>query len=290
MSEPLVSVLLPSYNHANYIEEAIISIANQTYKNIELIIIDDGSTDGSDEIIKKLQEKHTFNYEHQINCGLIKTLDKLIKKANGKYISLFSSDDLYTLNKIEKLVNFLEQNTNYAMVYSKIALIDAHSHVYKTVEEPYKAGKIFEDLLSGNFFINGLGVLIKKEIYEKYTRIESYIDDLQLWLQIAKHHEIGFVNDVLAFYRIHHNHLSSNLFKMQKAEYEIISQYSDEPIYPAALNSWNIRWFGSFAKCHKKYAIQTFLLKILKMRNFFTKEFYKGLIKLILPCIFFQRA
>lgn len=290
MSKPLVSVLLPSYNHANYIEEAIISIFNQTYNNIELIIIDDGSNDGSNEIIKNLQNKYTFYYEHQINCGLIKTLDKLIKKANGKYISLFSSDDLYAPNKIEKLVDFLEQNTDYDMVYSRIALIDSYSHVYKTIEEPYKSGMIFEDLLLGNFFINGLGVLVKKEIYEKYGRLDSYIDDFQLWLQIAKHHKIGFINDILAFYRIHHNHLSSNLFKMQKAEYEIISQYSDEPIYPAALNAWNIRWFGSFAKCHKKYAIQTFLLKILKLRNFFTKEFYKGLIKLIVPCIFFQRA
>jgi alpha-1,3-rhamnosyltransferase len=289
MNNPLVSILLPSYNHEKFIEEAILSIMNQTYKNIELIVIDDGSSDNSPEIIEKLQKEYDFFYEKQSNQGLIKTLEKLLLKANGEYISLFSSDDVYTDTKIEKLIEYLLKNKEYDLVYSKIKIIDQNSNCIKEVSENYKKGFIFNDLLCGNFFINGLGVLIKTDIYIKYKRKDSYIDDLQLWLQVAKDHNIGFVDEYLTYYRIHNNHLSSNLFKMQRSEFEILSRYKNENIYFTALNNWNIRWFGSFARCDKMYAIKEFLPKIIKLGNLFNKKFYKSFFKLFVPCFVFKR-
>lgn len=289
MEKPLVSVLLPSFNHDKYIKEAILSVLNQTYENIELIVIDDGSTDNSNEIISNLQKVYNFKYIHRENRGVIKTLEELLSYSKGEYISLFSSDDIYVNNKIEILVDYLENNKEYAVAYSKISIINEDSNFISHVDEDYKTGNIFNELLTGDFFINGLGALIRMDIYKKFHRSDSYIDDLQLWLEISKYYKFVFVNEYLAYYRIHNNHLSSNLFKMQKAEEEIISKYKDETIFKEALRRWNIRWFGSFAKCNKIYALKYFFIKNIKLKNFLDIRFYKALIKFFIPCFIYKR-
>jgi alpha-1,3-rhamnosyltransferase len=283
---PLVSVLLPSYNHVKFVEQAVLSILNQSYPNIELLVIDDGSTDGSHEILENLSKKHGFFYQHQENMGVIKTLERLSSLAKGKYISFFSSDDLSEPEKIEKLVSYLEKNPDFSMVYSKIRIIDANNNLVKLVQEPYKEGMIFKDLLMGNFFINGLGAIIKTEAYRNFSRFDCYIDDYQLWLSVAKKHKIGFVDDFLASYRIHDNHLASDLIKMQQAELRIISRYENEEVFPAALNEWNLRWLNLFAQRNKAYALK-FLYPVIKCKkNWFKPQTLKALFKLIMPSFF----
>lgn len=279
---PLVSVLLPSYNHEDYIEEAILSVINQTYYNIQLIVVDDGSTDRSPEIISSLQTLYGFEYYRQANQGLISTLNTLGKGAKGKYISLFSSDDTYDKRKIELLVKYLEENPKYSMVYSKIALMDSNSNIVKCIYEEYKEGNIFFSLLCGEFFINGLSALVRRDVYEKYTRDESYIDDFQFWLKIARNEEIGFFDQVTAYYRKHNNHLSSNLIKMQSAEREIIEKYSEEPGYKYALNEWHIRWMSSLACENRLLAVKTYLPKLISLRNIINIHFYKALARVII--------
>lgn len=284
--KPLVSVLLPSYNHEHYVQAAIESVCKQTYQNIELIVIDDGSTDQSVEIISKLQEKYGFNFIKQENQGLIATLYKLGSLATGKYISNIASDDLYHPEKIEILVDYLEANDDFSMVYSRISIINSQSIFIKEVNEHYREGSIFFELLCGDFFINGVAALVRSDVYFSYERIDCYIEDLQLWLAIAKNHQIGFVDKVTAYYRIHNNHLSSDLVKMQKAEYEIIMQYSDVVNFSVVMNKWNLRWFKAFAPCHKLIAIQDYLMKNLLSKNLFSLSFLKGVIRLFLTCKF----
>ena len=90
---PLVTIVIPSYNHADFIERAIESVFNQTYKNIEVILIDDGSTDSTKTRVEKLQKKFSFQAIFQENIGLSATLNKLIDMASGEYISVCSSDE-----------------------------------------------------------------------------------------------------------------------------------------------------------------------------------------------------
>ncbi len=290
MNNPLVSILIPLYNHEKYVEFAIKSVMNQTYKNIELIVINDGSTDNSDEIIQSLLQKYKFEYYKQENKGLIFTIEKLRTLAKGKYISLLASDDAFVNDKIEVLVDYLENNPQYSMVYSNMHLINIEDEIIGNIRDGGKEGFIFEYLLCGNFFINSLTTLLKKEIYLKYDYEKGYIEDFQMWLKIAKENQIGFVDKYLSFYRIGNSlSLSSNLQKMQNAEYKIISKYSNEPIFDEALRNWNIRWFGSFARCDKMYAIKEFLPKIIKLGNLFNKKFYKSFFKLFVPCFVFKR-
>ena len=112
---PLVSVCIPAYNHERYIEDCINSIIEQTYENLELIIIDDGSKDGTYQEIKKLMPKLEKRFvrvsvETQENMGTCRTINKLYRKARGKYIYHIASDDISKPDAIETLIKFLEQN------------------------------------------------------------------------------------------------------------------------------------------------------------------------------------
>ncbi|AYJ79910.1 hypothetical protein AN286_06970 [Aliarcobacter cryaerophilus ATCC 43158] len=282
---PLVSVLLPSYNHEKYVEEAILSVVNQTYKNIELIVIDDGSNDNSPKIIEKLQQKYRFKYVHRENRGLIKTHEEMISLSNGKYISFASSDDYYVNNKIEKLVDYLEGNIDYAMVFSKIILVNNNSQEIEKINENYISGNIFQFLLRGDFFINGLSAIIKSSIYKEYKFIQQeYIDDLNIWLYVASKYKIGFIDEYLAYYRKHDNHMSGNILKMQESEEMIINQYKDKECYKEAINEWNLRWFHNTSLCYKKIAFTKYLPKLLKPKNLFRLKLYKALIRFLIPC------
>lgn len=282
---PLVSVLLPSYNHERFIEEAIMSVMEQTYPNIQLIVIDDGSTDRSPEIIDRLQRKYGFEYYQQENKGLIYTLNRLEKKIKGEYVSLFSSDDVYCFKKIEILVDFLELTRGFSMVYSKMALINSESIVFENIEEDYKEGEIFYHLLCGDFFINGLTTLIRTHIYKKYLRDKFYIDDFQYWLKFSKNEKVGFVNIVTAYYRKHNNHLSSDLLKMQDSERNILMCYSNEDGFKYAYNEWLIRWMSSLACQNRMLAVKTYLPKLISFRSFKNLKnirFYKALIRVVI--------
>ncbi len=117
---PLVSVVVPCYNHEKYVKETIESIINQTYKNIELIVIDDGSKDNSVQVIQEMADKHGFTFVHRPNKGLSATLNEGIRLSKGKYFCAIASDDILMLEKIEKQVTFMEANPEYGMCYGKI--------------------------------------------------------------------------------------------------------------------------------------------------------------------------
>ncbi|MDD2384959.1 MAG: glycosyltransferase [Sulfurospirillaceae bacterium] len=283
-TEPLVSVLIPSYNHESYIKEAVLSVVNQTYNNIELIIVDDGSSDKTTDILRELHKKYNFNLSLQENKGIIPTLKILRQKAKGKYIALLASDDYFHCEKIEKLVGFLEHNPQYAMVYSKITIVDNNSNKLMKIEECYKSGRIFEELLMGDFFINSVSVLINKEVYMQFDYDEGYIEDFQMWLKIAKCYEIGFCNEFLSYYRKHDNHLSSNILKMQEAERNILNLYKNEPSYAQAICKWNLRWLSNTALCYKYKAIIQYLWPSICFCTLKRISFIRVIIKLLLPC------
>lgn len=284
MSLPLVSVLLPAYNHVEFIEQSVLSIINQDYYNIELIVVDDGSTDGTREKLIELKNKYAFQLISQDNRGLVYSLNLLKSLANGKYISLTASDDYYEKNKISTLVTLLESDDLLAFAYAKVCTVDLSGMIVECIDEAYESGYIFSDLLSGKFFINGLSLLIRKSVYDQFHYGQEYIDDLQMWLKITREYPVVFVDEYLAFYRVHNNHLSSNLLKMQESEERIISKYSDEPIYSYAYRKWNLRWLKNTSKCYKRHAIKYFV-RSLHYKNLAELDFYKATINFFRPCL-----
>ena len=118
--EPLVSIIVPSYNHEKFIGDAIESLLNQTYKNFEIIVVDDGSDDESLKIIKKFEDKNNFFYSSQTNQGICRTLNRAIKEfSKGEYISLIASDDIWHLSKLEFQVKEILKNPLSELCYSQ---------------------------------------------------------------------------------------------------------------------------------------------------------------------------
>ena len=129
MQKNLVSVLIPAYNHEKYVKETIKSIIAQTYKNIELIIVDDGSKDSTWQKIKEMRDKCEerfvrVHFETKENEGTCRTLNKLLSIAQGEFVYLIASDDLAKPQAIEKEVSFLEKNPDYALVLGDNEFID----------------------------------------------------------------------------------------------------------------------------------------------------------------------
>ena len=122
---PLVSVIIPSYNHAEYIQENILSVVNQTYPNIQLIVVDDGSTDDSISILKNLKKEYDFELYLQANKGLCSTVNHSHHDlAKGKYIVRIDSDDYLELDRIECQVNLFLENPDVDLVYGAYTTVD----------------------------------------------------------------------------------------------------------------------------------------------------------------------
>ncbi len=235
----LVSVLIPAYNHERFVQEAIRSIISQTYKNIELIVINDGSTDNTHQKIMELQnvckERFVdFKYISQANRGVAHTLNMEVKLATGNYIFLFSSDDTVDPNAISILIDELKNlDETYVLACGDADFIDDSGrkiyldflgrvhHNYnpsfyssflqfhtRNRKDFYFKGPDFgtyESFLLGNYI--PVGLLVKKEsfydvgLYDEQT----HTDDFDMWLKLAKKYKMKHVDKILSHYRLHKN-------------------------------------------------------------------------------------
>lgn len=231
MSKPLLTIFTPVYNHAQYLDEYFISIMNQSYENIELIIIDDASPDESVKVINKwipkLEERFTkvIFIPRKENKGLIYNCNEGIDLANGKYICTFASDDVMLPANIKEKVSFLEQNPEYAMVYSDCFYGDNNNQKrtkFSNVNS-YFEGKIFKQLIERGNFIPAPTVVLKKDIIVNVGGYSNryMMEDYPMWIKISHSYNIGYINKPLVFYRVSPNSLSRDI---KNRELMIVSQ------------------------------------------------------------------
>lgn len=281
-NEPLVSVIVPSYNHELYIENCIKSIINQSYKNIQLIVIDDGSKDNSVELLAKLSKEYNFIFVAQKNIGLSATLNRAIKEyAKGKYITIVASDDWWLPNKIKTQVKFLEENTQHKMCYGKANVVDENGEIKYTYGNAPKTNNFFNELINATegSFIPVLTVMYEREIHDVvgYYDEKSYIEDWDMHLRIAYKFSIGFVNEPLACYRYHGNNMSSNTVKMMNSLVNIVRKWSQLSNYNEIIKRWELVAFRQLAKEYKKEA-KKYLLPASK--SFYKVGFWRGVFNL----------
>lgn len=227
---PLVSVIVPCYNHEKYVQECIESVVNQTYKNIELIVIDDGSSDNSPKILQDLSKKYNFCFEHQKNRGLSGTLNKALELTSGKYICNLASDDYWELTKIEKQVSIMEANQNLGFCYSDYTFVDKNSNpINENTYFKNITGYAFRRMLISNF-VAAVTVMIRKDVFSEVGAYDAEmpIEDWYMWLKITKKYPIQSMGEKLAFYRMHGKNFSSDHKKMLNYELKIISLWKKE--------------------------------------------------------------
>ena len=271
MEKNLVSVIIPSYNHEKYVQDTIESIIAQTYKNIELIVVDDGSKDSTWQKIQEMRDKCNerfikVHFETKENEGTCKTLNRLLSLAQGEFIYLIASDDLAKFNAIEKEINFLKSNSDYALVVGDNEIIDSEgnvcywdktrNNVYDIKKAKYKTFAAFlqrskkldfssvafgtyPTLYAGNYIPNGY--LIRKSIFEKigYFTPEAPLEDYWLMLQISKYSKIKYLDEILFSYRWHGANTIKNIEKMRlytdktsEFEEKILSKVNENEVLP----------------------------------------------------------
>lgn len=190
--QPLVSVIISTYNGSSYIKKAIDSVLSQTYKNIELIITDDCSNDNTFEIISGYQKKdqRIVIFRNEVNSGSYKSLNKAIVRSKGKYIANLDDDDIWIdSDKIKKQVEFLEKNKNYGLVGGGMIKINAKGDETARFLFLEKDENLRKSILTANNLFAHSAVLFRKDVWEKvgrYNELFDYSADMDLWLKIGK--------------------------------------------------------------------------------------------------------
>ncbi|KJD34538.1 glycosyl transferase family 2 [Tamlana nanhaiensis] len=219
---PLVSVVIPCYNHAQYLPKAINSVLNQSYSEHEIIVIDDGSSDNTKDVCLKFPE---VIYIHQKNAGLSAARNTGIKHAKGEYLVFLDADDWLVPDGIKLNLSFIVKN-------SKIAFVSGgHKIYYEPDDKSWLIQKkpnnnTYLELLKGNFIGMHATVMYSQWVFKKlkFDTTIKYCEDYDLYLKIAKSFPVLHHTNIIAVYRIHDNNMSSNYHKMLRYALLILSK------------------------------------------------------------------
>lgn len=220
---PLVTIGISNYNYAKYIKYSLDSVANQTYQNIEVIIVDDFSTDNSCEVIENWIKNYDGKFpikfiRNETNIGVSRVCNIILKNAKGKYLQPLDADDIILPGKIAKQVQFLNKEPATAMVYSNVAVINNEGIItnpdycnrinYNRNFMP--SGRILNELLAFNF-ISTPSVLINTEHarnvggFDENLRLQDYY----MWLKLSESYEIKYIPEITAHYRVHSSSMTN---------------------------------------------------------------------------------
>ncbi|TCM68134.1 alpha-1,3-rhamnosyltransferase [Acinetobacter calcoaceticus] len=234
-SLPLVSIVVPCYNHENYISQCIQSIIDQSYHNIELIVIDDGSEDQSIEKILEIADACknrfvNFIFRHRENKGLCATLNEALTLCHGEYFCIIASDDLMRINKTKIQVDYALKYPDVTSFYGGVQLIDDNGALKEKIDLPfqlYTFDKIFmhKFILYAPTQMHRLKDIVDLGGFDENVKVE----DWELWLRLTKSgKKILCIPEQLAYYRIHMFNISKNNELMLKDLLNIIEGYRNE--------------------------------------------------------------
>jgi len=276
----LVSVIVPCYNHEKYVQATIESIVNQTYKNIELIVIDDGSKDASPQIIEALSKQYNFKFIHRPNKGLSATLNEGIELSQGEYIAVCASDDIYIANKIEKQVDFMENNLDYGMCFGKIISIDNFGTETKNNQKYSRSGWIFKDILYQKFTIPAVTSMFRKDIFKDIGVFDEnlFVEDWDIYLRIANKYQIGYMDEYLAYYRMHDTNITHQKIKIFDSQQKILNKWKESKYYKEAQIMYELKFYIYDASVNKRKALKYFFANL---KYFYYRRFIKGTMRLI---------
>ena len=218
MNSPTVSVVLPVFNCEKYIGAAIESIVTQTYRDFELVIVNDGSTDNTESIVRKFSDPRIIYQKNEKNSGLIYTLNKAIETSKGKYIARMDSDDISLPDRLQQQCEFLEQHPDVGIVATTIINIDDNDRQLGAWELDRKTvshSTIRKAMLRENC-ISHPSVMGKAELFHRfpYQEQQKNVEDYDLWLRLlANNIQFAKIANPLLLYRIHEASVTSVVLK-----------------------------------------------------------------------------
>ena len=252
---PTVSVIVPTYNTLAYLPEAIDSILNQTFEDFEILLVNDGSTDGTEQWAKTLDDSRV-HYIYQQNQGLSAARNTGIRLAQGKYIAFLDADDSWDATKLAKQVAYLIAYPQVGMVHAWVSFMDAEGVSTGRIWKTQAQGWVLPQLLHRND-VAVLSVLVRRECFEQIGEFDTQLkslEDWEIWLRLAAKYPIGILQEPLAQYRQLPGSMSRNCKVMEESFNKVIEKHF-------ALAPENLQWirdrsYGAAYQCLAWKAIQ----------------------------------
>lgn len=294
MRAPTVSVVVTCYNYGKYLKGCLESILSQSFTDLEIIVVNDGSTDDTDEVIGKFQGMDNIKYIKQVNSGQAKAKNAGIQHASGDFIAFLDADDAWEEDKLTKQIPLFSKEA-VGVVYSRARYIDEQGRTledFKLVGKYLvpKSGNVTNYLLLDNF-VPFSSSIVRRNCLERCGTFDESLKmgiDWDLWLRISTAYEFDFVDEPLLIYRIGHaGQMSKNLEIRQQCADRIMSNFLK--MNQGLISPWIIRKAYSFTYCNRGEYYRTIDRK--KSSRYFIRAIwqnpgemsaYKGIIKIIL--------
>lgn len=254
----MVSVILPVYNGGLYIGQAIESILSQTYKDVEIIVVDDGSTDNTERVVRSYENIH---YICQDNSGPSAARNKGMAASEGDYIAFLDSDDLYKENKLEEQVKTFEQNKDVDIVYNDCIAVDKDLNYINTLisEGVYENEKDFLCMLLFRQIVPvPASIMLRRKCFEEgcvYSERYKHTEDYEYIIRLAQKYKFMYIPEPLYIYRRHENNLTNAHKIQEKRELDVIKGLGYEKIE-------SIMEQSSFSLFEKKFLLAKIYIKV----------------------------
>jgi glycosyltransferase involved in cell wall biosynthesis len=280
--KPIISVIIPTYNRARFLERAINSVLKQTYQNFELIIVDDCSTDDTESIIKNFIDERIVYIKLKKNSGSsVLTRNKGIKVAKGEYVAFLDSDDEWISEKLQKQIELFTESNNFNLGFVSCNAIYIYEKENRILNRIIQRPKdVFKKLLEANFIPSASSVLIKKEVFNTiglFDRKIKGVQDWDMWIRISQKYAFDFVPESLLKYYIHNSNITNELsLKTQmRASAVILQKYREyyelnSFIYSIRIRDDGIKYllFGK-NKIGRKYFLDSIYKNPFNFRSYF---------------------
>tara|TARA_B100000965_G_scaffold398944_1_gene417921 strand:+ start:442 stop:1368 length:927 start_codon:yes stop_codon:yes gene_type:complete len=290
-----VSIIIPAFNNSELTIKCLNSIFSQTYQNIEIIVVNDGSTDDTEYKLKAYKDR--INYYYQKNQGACSARNLGMKHSTGDYIAHIDCDDIYYPYKIEKCVNFLEINNNYGFVYTDANIIDKNDKVITSLPKFSNhpgSGYITSKILTSHHVLTNSTLLAKRECFLKVGNFDENIflsADREMLIRLSTEYKAGFIDEKLTGYRVGNGRVYQNLDKSIQEFLYVIKKYENTKFLKSKrqkdlcyLNIYYnfLKLYASVGRIDKSKEL---IYKILK-RSFLFNKIHYVLISLIFLYIY----
>ncbi|MDZ8052019.1 MAG: glycosyltransferase [Aulosira sp. ZfuVER01] len=228
---PTISVVIPVYNGEKTIKRTIESVLKQNFNDLEVIVINDGSTDSTEEIIKSIPDSRLKIFSYP-NAGLPASRNRGLSLASCDFVSFIDADDIWTCDKLESQLQLLLVNKSAAVAYSWTDYIDADGEYLRSGLRVKVTGDAYSNLLLSNFLENGSNPLIRKEAFTKVGNFDESLraaEDWDMWLRLASQYEFVVVPKVQILYRVTTNSMSSNCKNQETESLKVIERAFAHP-------------------------------------------------------------
>ena len=212
VDKPLVSVVMATYNMSRYLPLAARSVLAQTYENIELLIVDDGSTDDTAKVVEPFLDDPRVKYRVQENKGQASAKNHGVRESSGEYIAFLDADDMWAPEKIDLQLPVFSRSETLGVVYSRLASIDENGTQLKVSDEELFRGRVSGPLLIRNF-VGFSTSIVRKECFDRLGGFKEQIRmgiDYDLWLRFSTRYEFDYVDRPLLYYRVWPGQMSNN--------------------------------------------------------------------------------